>query len=502
MTTARTQLTALVALRWRMVRSPAARRGLLALASLVPLAVVGGVAGAQVAPDSARLDAAVVAPTIYLAFLVLSVVSPLTAGGGNELYPPEQLVAYPVRPETHFLTGLAVMPINLAWVSQLVVLAAGTAFYLPKTPAALLAVPTVLAYVAFAAALGQLASWGVAGLRLTARGRRVTWALAATAGTAVLAVVRTGHTTDLLDASPTVDLVVAIGASADGAYGRWVATTLLLSGLAAAALAAGRWACAWALRRPGDAGASREARAVRVRAPRRTAFRELLAVDRASVWRSASLRRGALVLAILPGLVAFGIGVQWSTLLLLPGLVASGAVLLFGVNTFCLDAGGAVWLATLPHDPRLALRAKAWVVTETSLLCVALAVGAGLLRVDGEPTAAYVTGLACATVATVVSVVGTALRLSVERPHRADLRGRRDTPAPPGTMAVYSARMAAQTTFAGLFVAGAAATGSWQAPVLVALPIVLLGLRSVAAAASRWADPRARATVVATVAAG
>ena len=502
MTSGFAQLRALVALRWRMVRSATARRGLAALGSLIPLAVLGGVAAAQLAPEQARLDAAVVAPTIYLGFLLLSVVSPLTAGGGNELYPPEQLVAFPVRPDTHFLTGLVVMPINLAWISQLVVLTAATSFYLPKRPAALLAVPTVLAYVLFSAALGQLASWTVAGVRQTRRGRLVLYALGAATAVAVVGVVRAGEVADLVDVSPTVDVVVAMGAAGDGRYGAWAATTGLLVALALACLVTGRAACAWALRRPGDAGASREHRAVRVRGPRRTAFGELLANDRASVWRSPSLRRGAIVLGLLPGLVAFAFGVRWSTLVLLPGLVASGAALLFGVNAFCLDAGGALWLASLPHDPRLALRAKAWVLTETALACVLLAVGAGLLRVRGEPTKAEVVGLVCAIVATVVSVVGTALRLSVERPHRADLRGRRDTPAPPGAMAVYSVRMAAQTTLAGLLVSGSTATGLWQAPVVVAVPIVLLGVRSAASAARQWRDPRRRAFVTVTVAAG
>ncbi|HVF03623.1 MAG TPA: hypothetical protein VNA20_02165 [Frankiaceae bacterium] len=496
------QLRALVALRWRMVRSPAARAGLLALASLIPLAVLLGVAGAQLAPESARLDAAVAAPTIYLGFFVLSIVSPLTAGGGNELYPQEQLVAYPITPATHFLTGLAVLPINLAWVSQLVVLTAATSFFLPRRPAAFLAVPTVLAYVVLAAAAGQLGSWLVAGVRQTRNGRAALWALAGGTVVTFLALVKTGGLDEVVDATPTVEVVVAAGSGAQRDWGTWAPRTLILAALAVAALYAGRRACDWALRRPGDAGTSREGRPVRVRRPRRSAFRELLAVDRASVWRSASLRRGALVLGLLPGLVTFVLGVQWSTLLLLPGLVASGAALLFGVNAFCLDGGGAVWLATLPHRPSMALWSKAWVLTETALVCVLLSVGAALLRVRGAPTTAEAAALAAAVVATVTSVVGTSLRLSVERPHRADLRGRRDTPAPPGTMAVYSARMAAQTTFTGLFVAGAAATGWWPMPVLVASVVALLGLRSIAVAAREWREPGRRAYVAVTVGAG
>lgn len=497
------QLRALVALRWRMVRSGTARRGLALLAACVPLAILGGVVAAQLVPSDARFNAALVTPTVYLGFAILSVVSPLTAGGGNELYPAEQLVAYPVTPAMHYLSGFAVMPINLAWVSQLVIVAAATSFILSGTWGALLALPTLLAYVALVTAAGQAASWAVAGLRQTRNGRRIVWGAALLGITSTVIVVRTGHTAAVLDRSPTIGVVTAmVGAVESHHYLKWTGTTLALVALAALAFAAGRLACDWALRRPGDAGATREGRPVRPRAQRRTSYAGLLAVDRASVWRSASLRRGALVLGLLPGSVAFALGVDWSTLLLLPGLVASGAALLFGVNAFCLDAGGALWLATLPHDPRLALRAKARVIAETSLACIAIAVACGLLRVHGHATPAHAVGLGAAVVAATVSVLGTSLRLSVERPHRADLRGRRDTPAPPGAMAVYSVRMAAQTTFAGLLVAGASVTGVWWVPLVAAAPFAAVGLRSIAVAARRWGDPAGRAYVTVTVAAG
>src|SRR4051794_41953804 len=73
-------------------------------------------------------------------------------------------------------------------------------------------------------------------------------------------------------------------------------------------------------------------------------------MDRASVWRSRSLRRGLLVLGILPGAAAALADLPWSSLVLLPALVSAGAGLLFGVNAFCLDGPGAVWLGSLPGD--------------------------------------------------------------------------------------------------------------------------------------------------------
>ena len=57
------------------------------------------------------------------------------------------------------------------------------------------------------------------------------------------------------------------------------------------------------------------------------------------------------MLALMPGLIAFGGQLGWDRLTILPGLVASGAALLFGVNTWCLDARGALWRESLPVAP-------------------------------------------------------------------------------------------------------------------------------------------------------
>ncbi len=51
---------------------------------------------------------------------LLAAIAPLVAGGGNELFPPEQLVAYPITSRTEHLASLALAPLNLAWTAQLV----------------------------------------------------------------------------------------------------------------------------------------------------------------------------------------------------------------------------------------------------------------------------------------------------------------------------------------------------------------------------------------------
>ena len=105
----------------------------------------------------------------------------------------------------------------------------------------------------------------------------------------------------------------------------------------------------------------------------RDAYRQLVRTDRASVWRSTALRRGIYVLALLPGVVAAAVGLDWASLVLLPGLVAAGAGLLFGVNAFCLDGSGALWLSSLPHPPALAFWAKTRVLLEVCAIAVVVA---------------------------------------------------------------------------------------------------------------------------------
>ena len=366
MTSAGRQLSALLGLRWQMARAPGLRLSLV-LGAMVLFWLLTLVVGSADELDGPSLATAVqLAPAAYLGFGLLAVVAPLTAGGGSEIVPPDQLVAFPVRARTQFYGGLVLAPANLVWVLQLLVLAAMTA-YLTLGGSLLLGALTSAAYVLGLTVLGQALAWFVVGLRQTRRGRRAVGVSALTLLVAAVAVVRLGYSQDVLALSPTRAVVDAVIAGGTGDYLRWAVTTGLLLLALVGGLVAGSALCGWALGRPGDVGAGRRSEPVRRRAPQRSALRELIAVDRASVWRAPALRRGGVVLAVLPGLVAAGAMVPWESLIILPGLVAAGAGLLFGVNAFCLDASGAVWLASLPHDPALVLRAKAIVLTETVL---------------------------------------------------------------------------------------------------------------------------------------
>ena len=94
------------------------------------------------------------------------------------------------------------------------------------------------------------------------------------------------------------------------------------------------------------------------------------------------------------------------------------------------------------------------------------------------------------------------MRLSVTRPHKAELDGPRETPAPPGAMAAYSVRLAVSSTLTGLLFAGLAGLQGWVWPVAVAVPLCLLSLRRLVATARIWSSPVPRSVVTATVAAG
>jgi hypothetical protein len=496
------QLRALVGLRWRMVRSRRARWGLLSLLALFFLLLVQGTYVGQQLPAGGRLfDLLLLAPTLFLVFAALTVVAPLVAGGGNELFPDGQLVSFPIHPRTVFAGSILMAPLNLAWVVQVVVLVTATAAVAERGPRVLLAVGTTLAFILMCTLLGQAFAWAVIGLRQRKLGRSVTRAVGLLCLAGALGTLASGTTTGLLDRSPTSRVVVGAIAGSQGRYGRWALTTGALLCVAWISARVGNRACAWAIRRTAPLGRAELAPVTR-RGARRSMLAELIAVDLYSVWRSTPLRRGALVLAALPGGVALLAHPTWPSITLLPGLVAAGAGLLFGVNAFCLDGAGALWVASLPHPPRHTFVAKLVVVGRTCLVAVLLAVGLAATQVREAPSAAAVVALFGSVVGSTLLVVASCGRLSVHHPHKADLRGPRDTPAPPAAMAVYSMRLALGTTWAGLAFAGASGSGSLGAALAACVAVLCLAARSILRTVQAWEQPALRARVVTTVSYG
>ncbi len=498
--TATRQLRALLRLRWQMMRSRPAQAVLLLAPGIVVLLVLAALDSPdRIDPDALTAALSAAAPA-YLGFGLLAVIAPLTAGGGTEVMPSSQLVAYPVRAATQFLASLTLAPLNLVWVLQLVVLTAETRYLTLGDGSLARGALTTALYVAACTAGGQALAWFVVGLRQSRRGRLTVRAVTVIAAVVGVAVFRLGLGGALLEHSPVPVVIRAVGSPAPD--GTWVAVTSALLATVVLSLRLGSRACAWALRRPVDATRTGEDRSVRRRAPARSTLRALVAMDRASVWRAAPLRRGALVLAVLPGVAAAGAAVPWRSLAALPGLVAAGAGLLFGINAFCLDGSGAVWLASLPHPPRLLARAKVIVLAETILGAVLLAAIAGAVRAPAPPTAAELTAVVMSALTCTVVVIALCLRLSVRHPHRADLRASRDAVAPPGALVAASIKLAGATALIGMTLG--ASTGAHEAvlPVALATPVLVWAVLSARRSLRRYDDPFVRARVVHAVAAG
>lgn len=495
------QVRAMFALRWQMIRSDGVRAAVILIGIGIAYLLVLVAGGAQALDDAQLATAVEVAPDAFFGFGVLALLAPLTAGGGNEVLPSSQLVAFPVRPRTQFLGGLLLAPANLVWVLQILAVVAVTSC-LTVGGSALRGGLVALVFVTALTALGQALAWTVVGARQTRRGRQLVASTGALLVVAVVLVVRTGHGHAVLDHAPTGVVVDGVKAGAAGDLVRWSLTATVLALLTVAGLVAGARTCAWALRRPGDTGAQRASKQVRRRPSSHGPLRVLVAVDRASVWRAPALRRGGLVLAVLPGLGAVTAGLPWESMVVLPGLVAAGAGLLFGVNVFCLDGSGAVLLASLPHDPRLVARAKALVLSETVVAAVVLAAVAGSLRSPGSPTLTQVVGITTSGLLASAVVVSRGLAASVRRPHRADLVGPRDAVAPPGALVLASVQLALPAGLVGLLMQSSTATQVWWLAPVVAAPLFALCALSVLRSFARWDDPLHRARIVQTVSAG
>ncbi|HUR76165.1 MAG TPA: hypothetical protein VMZ00_17905 [Sporichthya sp.] len=501
MLTAR-QICALFGLRRRMVRSRRTRAGLtlagLAVPVVLALAVWTGVR------HDGDPDPDWMVPALFASVALVAVIAPLAVGGGYQMFPEDHLVAYPVRPATAAFGSLLLSPLNLTWLAQVAGVAAATGYLAGPGPRLALAVLTAAAYVVLVCIAGAALAWALVGARARRGGRVGIRVLAAALAGAAWVVAATGNGRPALHALPSRWAITLVKEAYTGSAAQWATGfAVLVLGAVVAAGAAVR-ACGWALTRVLDRSAGSAAgEPIRRRAPQASVFRELVAIDRASVWRAPALRRGILLLGTVPGATAAVAGLPWPSVVMLPGIVAAGTGLLFGINVFCLDAGGAAWLATLPQDPRTAYLAKARVLAETCLLTSMSTVLLAACRTPGVPNAAELAAVATAVVLGPILVVATCMSISVRRPHRAELRGPRDTPAPPGSMFVDTVLLSVSASFAGaVLAAGAYATDRpWLAPALgaaVAVPAVCSVLRG----AHRWREPGRRARVVATVAAG
>jgi hypothetical protein len=498
-----TDLRALVAFRRGMVRGKSRRRLRLVFAMLLLITVASAVLPAIVlgagSKDASDTWGVVLTPA-FTAFLLMAAGSSIASGGGRELVSRDHSVAFPISPTADHFGALLMAPLNIAWLLQFWLLLSVTT-YVAGPVGVLSGPPLVLAWAALATALAQIAGWLTEALRRGPAGVLLTRTALGVGGLGVAVLVATdnaGAVFEPLPARLVVDAALDPGPV-------WPLVLVLLLALTVVCVLAGIPAARLALRRPArdeerlDTGHHR-ARAIPTGPDDRWGdFLLLRRLDRSAVLRSVPLRRGLLVLAVLPGLGGLAATLTWDILLLMPGLVAAGVALLFGVNAWALDGRGALWRESLPVDPRLVFAARHVVLAEMGLLAAATCVFLAGIH-TGLPNAATASALVCVTVVVMLQMVATSARWSVRHPYSVDLRSARAVAAPPMAMLGYSTRLAFGTTCTSMVFSAVAEAGSHASPIY-AVPFLLWSGTRLMRARRAWCRPATRAHVVTTVAA-
>jgi hypothetical protein len=481
------------------LRGRARRTGPVALAVLTIITVVVSVAPAFLPEyDVSRRDVLILLPTAYISVLVISIVSAASSGGGRELLPREQAVAFPVSPTTDHLGALLMAPLNIAWLLQGWTVLGATSYAVGPGMTLLPALVPAYLWLFTGTAMAQVLAWVFEWVRRGRSGHHVVRVVGLLAAVVVALLVGTGRLAQLLDSSPTLKVVLAVIAGAEALWLPWLNMIMSLIGMFVVAVVVGGWLAGRVARRPPRDELRVESSARAAREHPTSDFLALLRTDRSGIWRSVPMRRGMAVLALFPGFVALAGSFGWETLGIFPGLVASGGALLFGVNAWCLDGRGALWRESLPVSERVAFAARVTVLLEVLLGSTLVTLSIAALGA-GVPTVSQMVAVGCAAVVVTVQVVATSLRWSVRRPYAVDLRSSRATPAPPLVMVGYSSRLALSTTFTGLLF-NLTARAPWTFSLVLAAPFLLWSGVKLYRTARAWSRPETRSRVVATVA--
>lgn len=459
-------------------------------AAVVPMLLPGARAGDR------AFDVLLLMPTAMVGVLVLATVAAVTSGGGRELLPRDQAVAYPVSPTTDHLGALVLAPLNVAWLLQAWLLVGGTSYALGWQATAS-AQPCMLLWLVVATAAAQAAAWTVEGVRRRRHGVAIVRTTGLALAAAVAALQLTGSFGAVVDRLPTVWVTAGL---IGGFSWRWVLTIAVELALALVAVALGAVAAHWADRRMPHDELRTETGSFAARPMPGGDLRMLVRLDWASVWRTVPMRRGLMTLAVAPGLVALAAQLPWTSLPVMAALSVAGGALLFGVNAWCLDGRGGLWRASLPVGPGVVFASRALVLAVLLLGASGVTVAMGALTA-GVPTSAEVAALVATWLVVVLQVVAASMRWSGRHPYAVDLRSARATPAPPVAMVGYSARLALSTTLTASFFSALAHLPDPRASVIFAVPFLCWSGSRLLLAYGRWCDPVERARVVTTVAA-
>ena len=465
----------------------------LTLTAMLAPAYLGG-------PQPRRSSGQILAlvPTATLGFLLLAIFTAVASAGGREVVPRDQAVAFPVSTTTDHLGALLLAPLNIAWIMQAWTLLGVTSYALGPARVWAYEVP-LLVWILTATALAQLVGWLAEGVRRGRHGIAMFRGLVVLLAVVAVMLVVTNRLAQILDRVPTGRILLTVLDPQAGRWGSWLLGVLVMLLIGAAATVLGAVPARWALQRPMREELRLESGRYPARSMPHSDIVMMLRIDRAAVWRSVPLRRGMTVLALMPGAVALAGDLEWRMLTILPGLVASGGALLFGVNTWCLDGRGALWRDSLPVSPRAAFVSRVVVLMEVLLCSAALTLVLAALRA-GRPTTSEVVALVCSTVVVCVQVVGAGMRWSIARPFSVDLRSARATPAPPVVMAGYSARLAVVTTITGLTFSGLAELDDARYSISISVIFLFWSTLRLWSSLRRWEDPVVRSRVIATVA--
>jgi len=488
----------LMRFRARRARNPATHRWVMAamlggtlLVAVVPAFVPGAGGGDQ------ALSVLTLMPVAFAGFLAVAVVSAVVSGGGRELLPRDQAAPYPISPTTDHLGALLLAPVNTAWLLQAWLLLGSTAYGVGATWDLVTAQVVVLLWLLVATSIAQVVAWTMEAIRRRRHGIVLMRCFSVTLLATAVWLHAQHQLIPVLDRVPTVWLVVG---GIDGFSWRWALTVAVEVAIALCAVLVGVFPAHLAARRSARDELRVESETREARPNPRSDLFALVRTDRSSVWRTVPMRRGLLVLAIGPGLVAIAGDLPWHAMTILPGLVASGGALLFGVNAWCLDGRGGLWRESLPVSPQAVFTARAVVLAEFLLIASVITIVLASLRA-GIPSPPELAALVATLVVVTVQVAAAGLRWSARRPFAVDLRSARATPAPPAVMVGYSTRLAVSTTLTSLVFSGLARTPSWEVSVLMAIPFLAWSTARLVRTAREWTNPVQRARVVVSVAA-
>ena len=388
------------------------------------------------------------APWVWAGFALAAVIGSVASAGGREVLPRREAVAFPLSSAVDQLGALALVPLNIAWTLQAVMVLGVTAYAVGPSWWLGVALLACWLWILAATALSQLLGWCAEVVRTFRHGVPLLRSLAAAVLAASVVIVWVSDAVDVV----TIGLrVVRASITLAEAPVTLTAVLLVLALLAGGAVVISVPVGEVLQRRPSLTESRGETR--RHARSRGTGgeLAQAVRTDIRSIVRSPPLRRGLLVLLATPVFVALFLPLPWLGIVVLPALVGSGTALLHGVNAVALDGRGALWRESLPQRPDVTLVGRLLALTLLSGGSSAMVVLLASLRAETPSSAEVVATLTAVVVAT-AQVVSRCAMWSVGRPYAADLRRGRDTPAPPASMAGYSVRLSAATTVGALLI--------------------------------------------------